>query len=121
DSNLGAQRRLRERNWHGAIQVFAFTLEEGVLPGVQHHVEVAGRSTVNARLTLARVEHTRAFFNSRGNFYRDRALARDAAMASALGAGIDDQFARALAGAAGARYGEESLLITHLTAPGAGS
>src|ERR1022692_541928 len=118
--DLGAQRRLREGNWHGAIQVLAFTLEEGVLPGVQHDIEVAGRSTVNARLALARVQHARAFLDSRGNFDRDRALARDAAMASALRAGIDDQFARALAGAAGARYGEESLLITHLPASPAG-
>src|ERR1019366_5019929 len=121
DSNLGAQRRLRERNWHGAIQVLAFTLEEGVFPGVQHHIEVAGRSTVNASLALGRVQHARAFLDSRGNFYRDRALASDAAVASALGAGIDDQFARALAGAAGARNGEEALLITHLPASSAGS
>src|ERR1035441_2174806 len=41
-------------------------------------------------------------------------------MASALRAGIDDQFARALAGTAGARNGEESLLITHLPASRAG-
>src|ERR1019366_324360 len=120
NGNLRSQRRLRERNWHGAIQVLAFTLEERVFPGVQHHIEIAGRSTVNASLALARVQHARAFLDSRGNLYRDRALARDAAMASALRAGIDDQFARPLAGAAGARNGKEALLITHPPAPRAG-
>src|ERR1035438_8728410 len=105
----------------GTLTVTVHRSEEGVSPGVQHHVEGAGRSTVNARLALARVQHACAFLDSRGNFDRDRALARDAAMASALRAGIDDQFARALAGAAGARYGEESLLITHLPASAAGS
>jgi hypothetical protein len=41
-------------------------------------------------------------------------------MASALGTRIDDQFARALACAAAARYGKEALLIPYLPAPPAG-
>ena len=120
DGNLGAQRRLRERNGNGAIQVLAFALEERVLPGVQHDVEIAGRPAINASLALAGVQHARAFLDARRNFDRDRALSRDAAMASALGTRIDDQFARTLAGAAAARYGKEALLIPHLPAPAAG-
>src|ERR1035441_1354774 len=120
DGNLRAQRRLRERNWNGAIQVFAFTLEERMLLGVQYDVEIAGRSAVKTGLALARVEHARPFLDPRGNAHRDRALVRNASLASTLGAGIDDQFARALAGAAGARYGKEALLIAHLPAPRAG-
>src|ERR1039458_2601684 len=109
DGNLRAQRRLRERNWNGAIQVFAFTLEERMFLGVQHDVEITGRSAVKTGLALARVEHARAFLDPRGNSYRYRALARNAALASALGAGVHDQFARALAGGAGARAGKEAL------------
>src|ERR1019366_5256499 len=120
DRNLRSQPRLRERNGNGAIQVLAFALEERMLLGMQYYVEIAGRSAIKAGLALARVQHARPFLNSRGDFYRDRALARNAALASALRAGIDDQFARTLAGAAGARDGEEALLITHLPAPGAG-
>jgi hypothetical protein len=41
-------------------------------------------------------------------------------VAPALGTRIDDQFARALACSAAARYGKETLLIPYLPAPGAG-
>jgi hypothetical protein len=120
DGDFRAKSRLRERNGNGAIQVFAFAFEERVLFCVQHNVEIARRSTVNANLALARVEHARPFLDSRGNFNCDGALARDTALASTMRAGIDDQFARALAGATAARYREKALLIAYLPAARAG-
>ena len=64
-----------------------------MLLDVQHDVEIAGRSAVDPGLALAGVENARAFFYARRNLDGDRAFARDAALASALLAGIDDQFA----------------------------
>src|SRR5271157_278535 len=115
-ADLGAQRRLRKRNRHQAVQILAVALEEGMLFGVQHHVEIAGGATVKSRLAFAGIQNARAFLNARRHVDLHRALARDASMTFALVAGIDNQLARALAGAACPRDGEEALLIAHLSA-----
>ena len=98
----------------------AVALEERMLLHVQHDVKIAGRAVVNSGFAFAGVENARAFLDARGNFHGHGSLALDAALSLALLARIDDQLARATAGAAGARHREEALLITHLSASAAG-
>jgi hypothetical protein len=64
---------------------------------------------------------TGAIFDSGGNFRIHSSLAQNPAFAFALGAGIGDYAACALASGASARDAEEALLVTNLTAPGAGT
>ena len=101
------------------MQIFAVALEEGVLLDVQHDVEIARRAAEDAGFALVGVENARAFLDTGRDFHRDGAIARDASLAAALRAGIDDKLARAAAGLAGARDGEEALLIAHLPASAA--
>src|SRR5271166_4451824 len=118
--NFRAEGGLWERDGHHTVNILAVAFEERMLFGVQHDVEIAWRAAVEAGLAFAGVQNARAFLDARRNVYLHRALARDASLASTLVAGIDDELARTLAGAAGARDGEETLLITHLPAPAAG-
>src|SRR5271157_3126882 len=83
-ADLGAQRRLRKRNRHQAVQILAVALEEGMLFGVQHHVEIAGGATVKSRLAFAGIQNARAFLNARRHVDLHRALARDASITFAL-------------------------------------
>src|SRR5271157_2420651 len=115
-ADLSAERGLRKRNRHHAVQILALALEEGMLFGVQHHVEIAGGAAVKSRLAFAGVQNASAFLNARRHVHLHRTLACDASMTFALVAGMDDQLARALAGAACPRDGEEALLIAHLSA-----
>ena len=81
------------------MQVFAVAFEERVLLDVQHDIEIAGRAAEDAGFAFVGVQNARAFIDAGGNFRGDGAIARDASLAAALRAGIDDQLAGAAAGA----------------------
>src|SRR5690606_38089316 len=67
----------------------------------------------NARFTFAGKADARAVLDTCRDVDRQRALFRDAAVAVALGAGVADRLAAAVAGRAGAFDGEEALGGAH--------
>src|SRR6202162_4155308 len=115
--NLRAHGSLRKRNRNHAVQVVALALKERVLLDVQDDIQIAGRCSKRPRFPQTGETDSRAVLHSRGHLGFDHALAQQAALAFALGAGISDYAARALAGWAGSSDAEEALLISHLTAP----
>src|SRR5882757_2000542 len=84
---------------------------------MKDNVKVAGRPTESAGFAESGEANASAIFDSGGNFGFDRALAHQASFAFALGAGVGDHAASALAGRAGAGDAEESLLIANLAPP----
>ena len=64
--------------------------------------------------TVSRETDAGSVFDSGGNFRIDRPLSQDPALAFALGTGIGDDTARALAGRTSARDAEEALLVANL-------
>src|SRR5271163_1509535 len=87
---------------------------------VEDDVEIACRAAVGARLAFTGDAQSRARVDAGGNAELDGFFALDAALAAAFGAALANNLARALAGGAGARDGEETLLIGELAAAAAG-
>src|SRR5512134_378172 len=86
DVDLAAQRGDGEADRHLAMQVVAVALEDRVLAQVDDDVEVAGRTAVDARFTLAGEPNAVALVDTRRNLDRQRLLNLDAALAVALAA-----------------------------------
>ena len=120
-SNLRAHGGLRHRDRNHAVQVVAFAREEGMLLHVQHDIQISGRTAEGADFSRAGKANSRSVFHARGNFGVYGALAKNAAFAFALRAGIGDDAARALASGTGASDAEESLLVANLAAAVAGA
>ena len=121
NADLRAQRRLGKRDRDHAVQIVALALEEGMLLHVQDDVEIARRATVKTAFAVSGEANAGAIFDAGGNFRIHRPLAQHPAFAFALGAGIGDHAARALAGGTGARDAEEALLVANLAAAIAGT
>src|SRR5216110_2275498 len=83
----------------------------------EHHIEVAAGTAVWPRLTFAGNAKARARVHAGRNAQLDGFLALHAPLAAAFRAAFFDDLARALAGGASARDGEESLRITYLPTP----
>lgn len=107
---------LRKRNRHRAIQVFAFTFEEGVFLYVEDDVEISGWTTVRAGFALSAEANARAVFDARGHFDFNLAIAKRCPLPLALWAWIGHDGARSMARWTRSRDRKESLLITHLPA-----
>src|SRR5258708_14407249 len=119
DLDFGPQSRLGEGNWYYAMEIVPPTLEKRMLLHVKNHVEIAMGTAVDANLAESRKANARFVLDSGGHFRVNSLLLNDSAFAAALGAGIADYAARALAGRAGARNAKETLLIADLAAASA--
>src|SRR5580658_9716984 len=86
----------------------------------ENDVEIAGRAIVGGGFAFAGDTQARAGIDARWNAQLDRFFAFDAALASAIGAAFFDDLSGALACGAGARDGEETLLVGELAATAAG-
>src|SRR5882724_1539968 len=86
---------------------------------MNHHVQIAGRSTLRARLTFALHAQTRAGFDTRWYLHLHLLLAFNATGATTLRTRILHDASGATASLTGARYGKEPLLVAHLTRAGA--
>src|ERR1017187_888401 len=111
-----AQRRLRQVDGNGAMQILPLALEEGVLLDLEEDVEIARRSPVRAGLAFRRQPYAGIVIDSRRNRNLEFALDLPEAVAAALAARVANDLARPAAGAASAPDGEETLLIQNLTA-----
>jgi len=89
-------------------------VQRNMLFDVQDNIQISGRPAERARFAESGETNARAVLYSRRDFGFDHALAQQAALASALRAGIGDNAARALAGGAGSSDAEKALLIAHL-------
>src|SRR5215831_19117320 len=103
------------------MQVVAFAREKCMLFDVENHVQVARWTAEHSGLTISAEANAGAVLDTSRNLGLHRALTQHATLSLALGARIGDDAAHALAGGAGTRHGEESLLITDLAAPLAGT
>ena len=121
NADFRAQGSLGKRNRNHAVQVVPLTLEEGMLFHVQNYVQVARRAAVQAAFSVSGEANAGAVFHAGGNFCVHRPLPQHPAFAFALGTGIGDHAARALAGGTGARNAEEALLVADLAAAIAGT
>ena len=74
-------------------------------------------AAAGACIALARVANAGSLFNAGRDFYVELDFVCGSGFASARGAGIADDGARACAGAARAGHGEEALLVANLAAP----
>src|SRR5215469_7465323 len=84
---------------------------------MEDDVKVARRTAESADLAVSRESNARAVLDARRNLGFDGSLAKHAAIAFALRAGIGNDRTRPLAGWAGARDRKEALLIANLALP----
>jgi hypothetical protein len=111
--------RLGKGNRDYAIQVISPAFEKRMLFDIRNNVEIAMRTAVNTRLTKYREANASFVFDSRRDFGINRLLLNVAAFPFALGAGVTNHGAGALAGWTRARHTEEALLISDLPTPSA--
>src|SRR5580704_10748431 len=95
-------------------------LENGMFGNLQHHVQIAHRPAVHARLPFLRETKLGAVIDARGNVDLQFALAPEIAVALALLAGPAHDLPAAAALRAGPAHAEEGLLINHFPTPAAG-
>ena len=114
-----AKRRLRNAHGDSAIQIRAAPLEERMFLDFQHHVQIAGRPAIWPGLSFAGDAQPRSGVHPRRNPQLDGLFAFQPSLPAALLAALFHNLARALACRARARDGEESLLVSQLSAAGA--
>src|ERR1700686_2927003 len=86
---------------------------------IEDYVQIAGRAAIRPRFPFALHAQARSSVHARRNAQFDGSFLLDAPLAAAFGATLFDNLAGALAGWAGARNREESLLISELPTAGA--
>src|SRR5262249_3953454 len=118
--DAAAECGLNHRDWHAAVNVGAFALEQLVTAHRQEDVEIACGAAARAGLALAGQANARAVLDAGRNGDLERLVAPHAALARAAAAGLVDHLACAVAGMAGALDGEEALLRAQATAAVAG-
>src|SRR5580658_453978 len=121
NANLRAHRGLRHRQRDGAVQIVPFPLKKWMLLHMQHHVEIARRSSERSSLASTGKADAGAVFYARGNLRVHRALPQHTAFPSAFRARIGNHAARSLAGRTSPRDAEKALLVPHLPTASAGT
>jgi hypothetical protein len=97
-----------------AVQVIAFTLENGVLLNLDLNIQIACRCAMLARFTFTRQTNTVAGIDARRDFNRQRFGFLNATMTVAFIARIFNQRTASLAMRTGLLNGEEALAHLHL-------
>src|SRR5215475_10727593 len=85
----------------------------------QHHVKIAGRTSIRPRLSLTRHAQPRPGIRARRNAQFNRALAVDTSLPFAIRAALLHDLPLSLARRAGAINREKSLLVNNLPAAAA--
>src|SRR5689334_15818376 len=101
------------------MQMVAIACETRIFFDGKHHVEIARRTSERAGFTFALITNACSVFHARGNLDLHGVFADDSTLAAARLTWIGNYFSGAAAASAGARDGEEALLIANLTAPSA--
>ena len=117
--NFGSQSRLSKRNRHYTVEVIPPALEKRMFLDVKNNVEIAVRTAVDASFAESGKSNPSFVLHSRRNFRVNGLLLNYPALAFTLGTRIADHAPRALARRTRSGNAEETLLITHLTAPSA--
>src|SRR5208282_2298809 len=103
-----------------AMQVAVFALEHRMGPHIDDNVKIALGATVQSRLALACEANAIVLVDAGRNFHRQRLVALGAPGAAAVGAGIGNDLAGAVALRAGLLDGKETLRHPHLALAVAG-
>ena len=99
---------------HARIKVGAVAVEEIVRLDRNEDVEIARRAAAQARFALIGEADAGAVLDALGDIDRELAVLLAAALATAIGAGVLEDLAAALADRAGALDGEKALRRAHL-------
>eukprot|EP01132_Coremiostelium_polycephalum_P016378 gene16378-biopygen8372 len=94
--------------------MLAVALENRVLAHIDHHIQVARRAALSARLAFARQTNAVASINTRRHFHRESLVLFDTPFAVARVARIGNDLALAVAARAGLLHREEALLHAYL-------
>src|SRR3989442_729654 len=105
-ADLGAERRLGERERGIDHEIVAVALEARIFGDVEHRDQVARRAVARARHALAAHREVMMIRDARGHVDLDRLLGAHPPVALALGAGLEDHGPVARAARAG-RHGEK--------------
>src|SRR5579862_9469905 len=98
------------------MQIVTLARKEGVLLHVQNDIMIASRAAEGPGFSVPAEPDPRAVFDSRRNFRLNGALVQHSPFPLALLAWVANHAARTLAGWAGTRHREKSLLIPNLAA-----
>src|SRR6185437_10774669 len=115
-----SQRRLREVDRDGAVQVILIAFENRMLGDLQHHVQIAHGPAVDSRLSLLRQAHLRSVVDARWNTDLQLALPPQVTFTLALLARPANDLSTAAAGGAAPAHGKARLLINHFAPAPAG-
>ena len=96
------------------MQIVVIAFEHRMLFDLDHHIQIAGRSAVDAMLAFAGEANAVAFVHAGGDFYRQGFMLFHPARAVARGTGIGDGFAAAVTSRAGLLNREKALLHAYL-------
>src|SRR3970282_1527447 len=107
--DLAAESRRREAHRYLAVQIVVIALKYGMRLDVDHHIKIAGRTAVDARLAFAREPDAIALVHACGNLHRQRLVLLDAPRAAAVGAGGGNDLAGAVAAGTGLLDREKAL------------
>jgi hypothetical protein len=97
-----------------AVQIVLAAIEKFMLPNVENHVQIPGRSTFAARITFAGNSKLGTVVDTGGNFQLERLLANNPPLAVARFAFVLDDLPGSLAMAARTCDGKEALLKANL-------
>src|SRR6476659_5156866 len=120
DVDLTAQCRNGKRDWHLAIQIVGFAMEDVVLLDVDHDIKISGCSPADARLAVSGRTQSSALPDSRRNLQFDSAWLFNTRFAAAFLAWLFDDFTGAVATWTCLRDMKEATGTDHLSAPTTG-
>jgi hypothetical protein len=118
--DFATQGRRDERDGHLAMQIVVVPLEDLMGLEVDLDVEIAGRPAVDTGFALAGQTDAVTVVHTGGNPHGQGLVLLDAAFAVAMGAGVGDDPAAAVATRTSLLDGEETLLHAHLAMATAG-
>jgi hypothetical protein len=103
------------------MDIRAFALKKRMLLDVQDHVKIARRPAECSSFAQSGEAYAGSVFDSGWNFGFDRPLPQNSSLPFALRTWVGDDTSNPLAGRASASHAEETLLVSDLSASGAGA
>ena len=117
NSNLRAESRLSNGDGNGVIKVRALTVKIGMLTDSQNHIKIAVRSPPLARFTFPTHTQTRPLLNACRDLEAQNFFVPNPTLPRASRASLTYHLTHSTALRAGARNGEEALLMSNLASP----
>src|SRR5208337_2080968 len=117
DFDLRAESRLRDRDGDGVIKVVALAVKIGMLTDSQNNIKIAVRPPHAAGFAFSAHTQTRPLLDACWNLEAQDFLLLNLSLAPATRASLAHHLPHSPALRAGARNGEEALLVSNLASP----